>query len=284
MRALSEPSVEAVAAFVARHAELALLGVTLALAGVTALLWRLVITISPRLVPVFQRVLGRFVGAGGYLSAHLLLSFLVALIALSAFFEVAEEIEVDQDLARFDIALSAALQRELGAGTLRTFAAVTRLGDPAVLVAMGLIVTGALLWRRERLVAWSWIVTTAGGAALNLSLKQLFGRVRPVHDHGFASAEGLSFPSGHAAGSMVVYGFLCYLLVRHTKARWHIPIVLAGLLLVVLVGSSRVILQVHYFSDVLAGWASAIGWLALCVAGLESLRKRRSASIFEQDT
>jgi membrane-associated phospholipid phosphatase len=37
-----------------------------------------------------------------------------------------------------------------------------------------------------------------------------------VHDHGFASADGFSFPSGHASGSLLVYGMLAYLVVRHS--------------------------------------------------------------------
>lgn len=277
MLATDDLDLAAVAELLAKHAELALLGVTLALAVVTALLWRLVVAVRPRLVPVLQAAFGRFVGPGRYLSVHGALSFLFALAGLGAFFELADEIEVDQDLARFDVALTGALARELGAGTLRASAALTRLGDPPFLIAVALLVAATLLVRREGLVAWSWLVTTAGGALLNWTLKELFGRARPVHDHGFAKAAGMSFPSGHAAGSMVVYGFLCYLLVRHTHVRWHLPIVVAGLLLVVAVGSSRVLLQVHYFSDVLAGWASAVSWLALCIAGIEALRRRNGS-------
>jgi len=267
--------VEAVANLVARYTLLALLGVAVAMAGAAAFVRWAIRVLGPRLKPLLQALLGRWVGHGNYLSVHACVSFLIALVGLGVFFEVVEELEVDQGLARFDTALSAALARELGGGTLRAFAAVTRCGDPPVLVAVAALVAVALIVRREHVVAWSWLVTTAGGALLNRALKELYGRARPVHDHGFATAAGYSFPSGHASGSLVVYGFLCYLLVRHTASRWHAPLLLTGLLIVVLVGLSRVMLQVHYVSDVLAGWTSAGVWLALCIAGLEALRGRR---------
>jgi undecaprenyl-diphosphatase len=271
--------VESIAELLARHAELAVLGAALTLAASTALVWRLVRAVSPRLASLFDAATGRFPAAGRYLTLHIVVSFVVALAALGAFFELADELDLDEDLARFDVALSAALANEVGDGTLTAFALVTRLGDTAVLLAVVLVVAAYFAYERQRLIAWSWIATTAGGALLNWTLKQLFGRARPVHDHGFSTAEGLSFPSGHSAGSMVVYGFLCYVLIQRVHARWHLALVITWLLLVVAVGSSRVLLQVHYFSDVLAGWASALCWLALAVTGLEALRRRRSAAL-----
>lgn len=77
--------------------------------------------------------------------------------------------------------------------------------------------------------------------------------------------------------SMLVYGLLGYLIVRHAPAAWHVPVGLTSLALIVFVGSSRVLLQVHYLSDILAGYISAAAWVALCIAGLEAVRWRESA-------
>jgi membrane-associated phospholipid phosphatase len=109
---------------------------------------------------------------------------------------------------------------------------------------------------------------------MNTLLKLWFARVRPPHTHGFASVDGWSFPSGHACGSMLVYGLLGYLVVRHTRSAWHIPVAAVTVMLVACIGASRVLLQVHYFSDVLAGWAAAGVWVSLCIAGLEAVRVR----------
>jgi undecaprenyl-diphosphatase len=73
---------------------------------------------------------------------------------------------------------------------------------------------------------------------------------------------------------MLVYSLLGYLLVRHTPRPWHLPIAAAAVALIVFVGSSRILLQVHWFSDVLAGFASAAAWSALWIAALETVRWR----------
>jgi undecaprenyl-diphosphatase len=86
--------------------------------------------------------------------------------------------------------------------------------------------------------------------------------------------EGWSFPSGHASGSMLIYGLLAYVVVRSTPPAWHIPAALAGAALIIFAGSSRVLLQVHYLSDVLAGYASAAAWIAISIAALETVRWR----------
>jgi membrane-associated phospholipid phosphatase len=111
---------------------------------------------------------------------------------------------------------------------------------------------------------------------LNRTLKAIFERSRPLHDHGITAEGGWSFPSGHASGSMLIYGLLAYIVVRHTPARWHIPVALTSIAIITFVGSSRVLLQVHYASDVLAGYAVAVAWLAICVAALEAVRWRDS--------
>lgn len=105
-------------------------------------------------------------------------------------------------------------------------------------------------------------------------LKGIFERTRPLHDHGLVSETSWSFPSGHASGSMIVYGLLGYIIVRYTRPVWHVPVALVCVTLIVFVGSSRVLLQVHYMSDVLAGYASGAAWVALWIAGLEAMRGR----------
>ena len=106
---------------------------------------------------------------------------------------------------------------------MRFFGAVTHLGDPMPLTLLVIAVAVLLIARRQTSLAFAWSAACAGGAVLNRVLKQIFERVRPVHDHGFASADGFSFPSGHTSGSVVVYGMLAYLCVRLLPSRWHLP-------------------------------------------------------------
>jgi undecaprenyl-diphosphatase len=75
-------------------------------------------------------------------------------------------------------------------------------------------------------------------------------------------------------GSLIAYGMLAYLLVRDAKGRRpRMAIVVGAVLLVLLIGLSRMVLGVHYFSDVLGGYAAGVVWLAACITGLEVARR-----------
>ena len=167
-----------------------------------------------------------------------------------------------------------------GGGVLNVLAWITHLGDDGVLIALAVLVTGVLAWRRHGLLAGLWVFTLLGNGLLIRILKDLFRRTRPVHDHGFAIESGYSFPSGHAAGSLAFYGMLAYLLLVLLPSRWHRRVIVTALLVIIVIGSSRIVLQVHFLSDVFAGYALALGWLALCIGAAEWLRtaRRRAAA------
>ena len=86
-------------------------------------------------------------------------------------------------------------------------------------------------------------------------------------------AGGYSFPSGHTSGSLVVYGMLAYLCLRLLPPRWHLASVLLASALAFSIGWSRVILQVHWASDVVAGFAFGVAWLTVSIAAIEVTRR-----------
>ena len=81
-------------------------------------------------------------------------------------------------------------------------------------------------------------------------------------------------------GSLVVYGMLAYLLVVFwtERRRTRLTIVLIAALLTVAIGVSRLYLGVHYFSDVVAGYAAGLLWLSACSTGREMARRQRGAA------
>lgn len=94
---------------------------------------------------------------------------------------------------------------------------------------------------------------------LNKGLKQLFERVRPEDIVPLIEQGGYAFPSGHSVTSMAFYGMLLFLVqtrMEDKKMANRISIVL--ILLIALIGPSRIYLGVHYPTDVLAGWAEGI--------------------------
>lgn len=176
-------------------------------------------------------------------------------------------------LIHFDTGLAESLRAHLSRPALRAIAMVTHLGDSLWIVPASFLVGLALLLRRQRRLAGVWAVTLLGIVPINGGLKLLFRRVRPLHEHGYIVEPGWSFPSGHAFGAMVFYGMLAYVLLRLLPLRFHRRVIAAAMVLVGTIGISRILLQVHYLSDVMAGYAAGAAWLVLCIGAAEYLGK-----------
>jgi undecaprenyl-diphosphatase len=102
-------------------------------------------------------------------------------------------------------------------------------------------------------------------------LKVLFHRPRPTPVGGFIDAQQYSFPSGHAMVSAAFYFFIAYLAWRLMKGRWRIVLVVGLVLLVLLIGLSRLYLQAHYLSDVIAGYLAGFLWTDAVILGARAL-------------
>ncbi len=202
----------------------------------------------------------------------------ISLAAAAAFAALAAQLGAGGALSRADQALTDALRASLAPLTQQVFAVLTHLAGPATLTLLGGGVAWVLLVRGQRALTLGWGLALAGNGLLNMALKQVFGRVRPLELHRLVSATGLSFPSGHSSGAVVAYGMLAYLALKLLPARWQLPALLAAVTLVVTVGASRVFLRVHFASDVLAGFASGTAWLALCVTVMELMLWRQSVA------
>ncbi|MET0292540.1 MAG: phosphatase PAP2 family protein [Steroidobacteraceae bacterium] len=271
----ADVTVDALATFIAAHAIVLLLASSALALVAAALVWNGIERGAPRLLgfaaPLWRRIDRRRIAAR-YLGLQALVFIAVAAVGAMIFVELADEIAPDEDLGQFDLALSMALRESLSATTLRFFSLLTHLGDFEVLAPLVAVSAALLFWRRHALLASTLLFTTTGAALLNDGLKRVFERARPEFVHEFAHVSGFSFPSGHSAGSLAVYGTLAYVAVRLLPRRWHLTCVAFAMTLIVFVGASRVLLQVHFFSDVLGGWAGAATWTSLCVAALEAWR------------
>ncbi|MDB5741971.1 MAG: phosphoesterase, PA-phosphatase related protein [Polaromonas sp.] len=213
-----------------------------------------------------------------YLLGCLALGFALIIGAASLFAEVAKNLGDGRQLGRLDQLFSDTLRATLPLGALQVFALLTHLGDTATLASLCIAGALALLWQRRYALCIGWVIAIAGNALLNVTLKGIFERTRPLHEHGLAFADGWSFPSGHSSGAVVAYGMLAYVLVRRLPARHaaaRLPILAAAAALAFSIGCSRIFLQVHFATDVLAGFASGTAWLAVCIVALELARLRQ---------
>lgn len=212
-----------------------------------------------------------------YLVGHLLLGFALIASGAALFAEIAEHLGDGRKLGQLDMLFSDTVRSTVSITTLRFFALLTHLGDPITLTVLTVAVAAVLLQRRQMWLCAAWLLAIGGNGVLGKLLKSIFERTRPIHDHGLAFADGWSFPSGHSSSSVVAFGMLAYLIARFLpahRAAWRLPVLLAAAAVAFTVGSSRVFLQVHFASDVIAGFAAGAVWLAVCVSAVEVGRYR----------
>jgi undecaprenyl-diphosphatase len=150
---------------------------------------------------------------------------------------------------------------------------ITNLGGTLFVLTAGCGAAACCRARQLRAEAAGLLAAVLGGVVLHSLLKALFQRPRPA---GLLAAHGWSFPSGHAMDSVLLYGMLaCVLLPRLRSRAAQAAIAAAAAAAVLAVGCSRLYLQVHYASDVLAGWAAGLCWLAACRAGMAYCKGRK---------
>ena len=153
---------------------------------------------------------------------------------------------------------------------------VTWFGNHDTITVAVVLVSLVLLALRAPWLVARVVAASLGGAFVSVGFKALVGRARPAE--GVVAATGFSFPSGHATASAVFYGMTVYLawrLVRRRVVRRTVAVLAA--ITVVAVGLSRVYLNVHYLSDVVAGWAAGTAWLATVLLVADAAERRWAA-------
>ena len=127
------------------------------------------------------------------------------------------------------------------------------------------------------------IVTGLLGGLLNSTIKVLVDRPRPIFADPIATARGLSFPSGHAMAVAVNYGALLLVYLPALARRWRRVATIAALTIIIAVGVSRLVLGVHYVTDVIGGWLLGAAWLALSTAAFSIWRVERGKPAVEAE-
>lgn len=152
---------------------------------------------------------------------------------------------------------------------------ITTLGSVEILVPIALL-TVFILYKQKKRYWDSLLVVTAlsGGWLLDELLKSIFHRPRPEVAM-LIKVSGYSFPSGHAMVSVAFYGFLAYL-VWLNRFKFRYLAIIGTVMLVILIGISRIYLGVHYPSDVFAGFVAGGFWLTGCILAMQTVRFYRS--------
>jgi membrane-associated phospholipid phosphatase len=228
----------------------------------------------PERFPKLWRAVQERFSSKTYLGLHFTISVCILLISGMAFLALADEVGEQNGLIRFDQALSISLHEHSSLHRVQFFEVITSAGDAVTLGCIGLMMLVILAFRRQYGLLCAWVAALLGVGFLNQLLKETFRRMRPRFLNPWVNETGWSFPSGHAMGSLVIYGMLAYTITLMIKNRTsRLMLVFLTTSLVVAIGFSRLYLGAHYFSDVLAGYCAASFWLAVCISGNEIARR-----------
>jgi undecaprenyl-diphosphatase len=152
-------------------------------------------------------------------------------------------------------------------GIVRGLAKVlTQLGAPVLVQLATALLVGWLLWRTHRRLAGYLASCVAGAYVISSTGKLLVDRARPVFDDPISHARGASFPSGHATGSAAFYLSLAVILLSLLAWPRRGWLLVLAFVVPLVVAATRVVLGVHYVSDVTAGLLIGWGWTAACTA------------------
>ncbi len=156
------------------------------------------------------------------------------------------------------------------------FLLITKLGKVYVTFTVGGI-TALLLWLlQKRSYSVGLLTTFLGTAGSVIAIKFLLQRARPGELIPVHTELSYSFPSWHAAVSLALYGFLSYVMWKHSENRiWRHIFIYFGILIIILVGFSRLYLGVHYPSDIIGGYIFGGIWLVIGINLTKQLQNKK---------
>jgi membrane-associated phospholipid phosphatase len=187
----------------------------------------------------------------------------VSAIAISVFADLGEDV-AEKSTSSFDNAVRGWMISHQNPVIFKIAHALTWIGSPDVML---LVAIGGGMWfygRRGRSKAGVVIAAPAVGGMISGGVKLLFGRTRPAGAALF-NEHTYSFPSGHATTSAAVTVTVCYVLAREGIISWTAAIVI-GASVPLVVGLTRLYLDVHWATDVIAGWSVGLFVAAMSAA------------------
>jgi undecaprenyl-diphosphatase len=189
---------------------------------------------------------------------------ILSLVAVIAFICLAGTVE-DGSTAGFDASVRESIHSFSSLTLTNLFLVISFTGKLLFLIGLGSLISIIFLLRRKLRWLAVFLITMAGEIVLEVGTKAIFERVRPDPFFGLPPAESYSFPSGHALGSICFYGVLAWLVLKGQSSLVRTLVFGVAGMWVLLIGTARVYLGMHYPSDVLGGFLLGSAWLAAVI-------------------
>jgi undecaprenyl-diphosphatase len=210
-----------------------------------------------------------------WMSIWLLLGLAAAIGSLIFFAWLSDEV-LEGETRTFDDATRASVHAWASPPLTSFMQVISFMGSTRFLFAATTVATLIMIWVKWKREAILFPITMIGAGLLNMTLKLSFQRARPVPFFDLLPPRSYSFPSGHSLASFCFYGVLAAMLsARIQSRRWRLVFWAGAIVIVLLMGLSRIYLGVHYTTDVLAGYAAALIWVMVVSFVEQTLAERR---------
>lgn len=210
--------------------------------------------------------------AGKWYELNLTIGIVLFVLTLFSFNEIVEDLIKKETLFYLDFKIQQVIEGIVSPRITRVMVSITNLVGVYLTVIITGIVTLYLIIKKCWWKLFVLFLSAGGGYTVMILLKLLFHKPRPMLQ--LIVSHGYSFPSGHAFSAIIVYGFLIYLtwtMIKTTAMR--ITILFISILLIFLIGISRIYLNVHYLTDVLGGYTSGLSWLIFCIIMVNTIKQ-----------
>ena len=198
-----------------------------------------------------------------------ILSLLMIYIA-AVFVGLVEDVVTSDSIVALDHLVSQQMSLLSEAGVIDVFIAITSLASTPITILV-MLLTAMVCWVvRQRYIIIGLLIAVIGSTIFTFVTKMILQRARPIDILLLEST--YSFPSGHATVTVALYGFLAYIAIRFSERfAVQVRIVMMTILVTVLIGLSRIVLNEHYLSDVLGGYLVGTLWLTVAISVTEWL-------------
>jgi undecaprenyl-diphosphatase len=201
------------------------------------------------------------------------LILLVGVAGQLAFVLVSDAVINTQPVLRVDQDVATVFYDARQPAMIDIFEVFTVLGSQ-VLYVLGFGLGAYFIWRRWWVYLFTWALAMGIGKLVNICLKDWFARPRPAFDGWIQPEAGFGYPSGHAMQAMLAYGMLAYFALDFVQdRRARAAIMLGAALLIGLISFSRLVLSVHFLSDVVGGLVAGLLWLLTAIAVFRAASK-----------
>lgn len=229
------------------------------------------------ILPRVHKFVAARLSPGEALGLHFTVGIALMLLAAWVFGGIAEDVVDAEEITLLDQWLARWFNERDTPAFTQVMLVITHIHNTAGMLIMTAVVGIYFYLRKAHYWLVALVLSVPGGMLLNVFLKNIFQRERPGLDNALLTLNTYSFPSGHAVAATLFYGLIAaWLICRVSRWRHRLLIVVAACGMVALVGLSRMYLGVHYLSDVLAAIAEGCGWLAICITGVSTWRRRRT--------